>query len=349
MAATGQATRYHPHILPSSQNKKGFDHMPQVVTVTLNPAVDKSCSVAQVVAERKLRCGQPTYHPGGGGINVARAVAVLGGEVAAYWPCGGAIGELLKQLLDEEGVDHYPIDVRAMTRENLIVFEQSSEQQFRFGMPGATLTDQEIQSVLGTLQADDPPPEYLVLSGSLPPHVDERLYAQIAKAMPVSCRVILDTSGQPLRLGLESAAFLIKPNMHELEQLTGRTIENDSQVREVARSLIDEGKTQVVVTSLGSAGAVLTTADRHEQIRAPTVKIRSKVGAGDSMVAGILFALYQGKALADAVRYGVAAGAAAVMTEGTELCRRRDTERLYKEMTNPSDLKTARYAAKSNG
>ncbi|MEZ6097708.1 MAG: 1-phosphofructokinase family hexose kinase [Pirellulaceae bacterium] len=308
--------------------------MPKIVTVTLNPAVDKSCSVEQVVAERKLRCGQPTFHPGGGGINVARAVAELGGEVATYWPCGGAIGELLRQLLDEEGVEHYPIKIRAMTRENLIVFEQSSEQQFRFGLPGATLTDEEVQLVLDILLADDPSPEYLVLSGSLPPDVDENLYAQIAKAMPASCRVILDTSGWPLRLGLQSPLFLIKPNMHELEQLAGRTIADDPQIRGVARSLIEEGKVQVVVTSLGSGGAVLTTADEHQQIRSPTVKIRSKVGAGDSMVAGIVFALSKGKPLVESVRYGVAAGAAAVMTEGTELCRRTDTERLYREMTN---------------
>ncbi len=308
--------------------------MPQIVTVTLNPAVDKSCSVEQVVAERKLRCGQPTYHPGGGGINVARAIAELGGKVAAHWPCGGAIGHLLRQLLDDEGIEHYPIEIRAMTRENLIVFQQSSQQQFRFGLPGASLTDEEVQSVLDILRADDPPPEYLVLSGSLPPDVDENLYAQIATAMPTSCRVILDTSGRPLRLGLQSPLFLIKPNIHELEQLAGRTIEDDSQIRGVARSLIEEGKVQAVVTSLGSGGAVLTTADEHQQIRSPTVKIRSKVGAGDSMVAGIVFALSNGKPLAESVRYGVAAGAAAVMTDGTDLCRRDDSERLFKEMTN---------------
>jgi 6-phosphofructokinase 2 len=308
--------------------------MPKIVTVTLNPTVDKSCSVEQVVAERKLRCGQPTYDPGGGGINLARAVAELGGDVAAYWPCGGVIGELLRQLLDDEGIEHYPIEIRAMTRENLVVFEQSSEQQFRFGLPGATLTDEELQSFLDVLLAEDPPPEYLVLSGSLPPDVDEHLYSRIANMMPDSCRVILDTSGRPLQFGLESPLFLIKPNMHELEQLAGRSIEDDTQIRDIARALIDQGRTQVVLTSLGSGGAVLTTADEHEQLRSPTVKIRSKVGAGDSMVAGIVFALSQGKPLADATRYGIAAGAAAVMTEGTELCRRHDTERLYKEMTN---------------
>lgn len=307
--------------------------IPRIMTVTLSPALDKSCSVAQVVAERKLRCGPPAYYPGGGGINVARAITALGGDVAAYWPCGGKNGELLKRLLDEEGVTNHPITIQAMTRENLTVCERSGEQQFRFGMPGARLTDGETRSLLQSLRVSDSRPDYLVLSGSLPPEVDEGLYAEIAESMPTSCRVILDTSGRSLRRGLGSRVFLIKPNMRELEQLSGQSIEDDRQIRDVARSLIDEGKSQVVVTSLGSGGAVLTTADWHEPIRSPTVKIRSKIGAGDSMVAGIVFALAAGKSIPDAVRYGVAAGAAAVTTEGTELCRRQATEQLYREMT----------------
>lgn len=309
--------------------------MTQIVTLTLNPAVDKGCAVEQVVPERKLRCGGVEHHPGGGGINVARAVTQLGGSAAAYWTCGGAIGQLLKHSLDNEGIEHHPIAIDSMTRENLIVFEYSSGQQFRFGMPGAALSEQEIQSSLELFQNIDPTPDYAVLSGSLPPGVDDGLYARVAESMPKSTRVVLDTSGRPLQLGLGSPVYLIKPNMHELEQLAGRSIEDDSQIHEVARSLIDDGKAEVVVTSLGSGGVVLTTADEHQQVRAPTVKIRSKVGAGDSMVAGIVLALSQGMPIVDAVHFGVAAGSAAVMTEGTELCRRKDTERLYREMTEP--------------
>lgn len=312
--------------------------MPKIVTVTLNPSLDKSCSVGQVVADRKLRCGGPKYHPGGGGINVARAVTELGGEAAAYWACGGAIGGMLRQLLDTQGVEHHPIAIRAMTRENLTVHEESSGQQFRFGMPGGTLTSEEIRSLFEALRGRDSPPDYLVLSGSLPPDVDEDLYSRIARVMPESCRVILDTSGGALRLGLESRPFLIKPNMRELSQLAGRTIEDDVQIREFAWSLIRQGKTQAVVTSLGSGGAILTTTEGHEHISAPTVKIHSKVGAGDSTVAGIVFALSTGRTTPDAVRYGLAAGAAAVMSEASELCRRQDTERLYEEMTNSSGI-----------
>ncbi len=232
-------------------------------------------------------------------------------------------------MLDDEGIELHPMSINAMIRENLIVYERSSEQQYRFGMPGGNITEDEIQSCIGRLQALDPPPKYLVLSGSLPVGVNDDLYARVAQAMAPSCRVVLDTSRTPLELGLQAPIYLIKPNMRELGQLVGQPVEDDSKIREVARSLIKEGKVQIIITSLGSGGAVLTTADEHRHIRAPTVKIRSKVGAGDSMVGGMVFALAQGKAILEAVRYGVAAGAAAVMTEGTELCRQADTERLY--------------------
>ncbi len=307
--------------------------MPPIVTLTVNPAVDKNSAVQQVVAERKLRCEDPEYHPGGGGLNVARAITELGGEVTAYWTCGGAIGQLLEQLLDEEGISHNPISIEAHTRENLIMYERSSELQYRFGMPGATLTAGEVQTCRDRLHAIDPPPEYLVLSGSLPPGVDDDFYAQMAAAMPSTCRVVLDTSGGPLKRGLEAPLYLVKPNMRELGHLAGREVEDDRQIREVARSLIDRGEVQAVVTSLGSGGAVLTTADAHRHVRAPTVTIHSKVGAGDSMVAGLVLALARGKALEDALRFGVAAGSAAVMTGGTELCRREDAERLYHAMS----------------
>ncbi len=306
--------------------------MPRIVTLTLNPAVDKNSEVPQVVAERKLRCEPPVYHPGGGGLNVARALTELGGDVAAYWACGGIIGQLLSHLLDDERIVHHPLAIEAQTRENLILFERSSDRQYRFGMPGAVLTADEIRTCIETLLAIHPPPEYLVLSGSLPAGVDQALYARVAGAMPSSCRVVLDTSGTPLRRGLEAPVYLLKPNMRELGQLAGRQVEDDSQIRKVARSLIDQAKAEVVVTSLGSGGAVLTTAEKHRHIRAPTVSIRSKVGAGDSMVAGLVHALSEGKSLADAMRFGVAAGSAAVMTGGTQLCRREDTERLFREM-----------------
>ena len=241
--------------------------MPPILTLTLSPALDKSCSVDNVVAGRKLHCGEPLYHPGGGGINVARAIKELGGQVVAYWTCGGVIGEFFKQLLDEKGLHHQPIAIRAMTRENHIVFEESSGQQFHFTMPGATVREGELQSCIKLLRSVDPAPEYLVLSGSLPAGVNNDVYARVAKAMPPACRIVLDTSGDALSLGLETSVFLAKPNLRELSQLAGRPVENDSQIREISQSLIRDGKAQIVLTSIGAGGAIVTTADDHRHIR----------------------------------------------------------------------------------
>lgn len=318
----------------------------QIVSLTLNPAIDKSCSIDNVVPEHKLRCHDVQFHPGGGGINVARAIKTFGGEAMAYWTRGGALGELLQSCLDDEGVNHHPVPIADMTRENVIVFEESSGQQYRFGMPGARLTKQEENKCLDLLvewaqskssnsdsaTSVSAQTKYVVLSGSLPPGCDDSLYAKFAEALKPHSRVVLDASGESLRLGLQQGVFLIKPNKRELDQLFGRTITNDSQIRDAAKQIIDAGKAEVVVTSLGSGGATLTTSDTHEHFRTPTVEIRSKVGAGDSMVAGMVYALSKQMSIRDAIRFGVAAGAAAVMTEGTELCRREDTERLYKEI-----------------
>ncbi len=306
--------------------------MPQIATLTVNPAVDKISSVAQVVAERKLRCATPTYDPGGGGLNVARAIRILGGQATAYWTCGGPMGQLLGDRLDADGVPHRPMPIQSMTRENLIVFEESNGQQYRFGMPGAELTPDEVEMCLRTLRELDPPPDFLVLSGSLPPGAPDDFYARAARDTPADCRVILDTSGPPLRQGIEGGVYLIKPNVRELSELAGGETLEDTEICELSRNLISAGKVQVVVTSLGSGGAVVVTEQHCENIRAPTVKMRSKVGAGDSTVAGIVLGLAQETDILDAVRLGVAAGSAAVMTEGTELCRQEDAWRLYEAM-----------------
>jgi len=132
---------------------------------------------------------------------------------------------------------------------------------------------------------------------------------------------------------VQGHVFLVKPNVRELGELVDAELTSEQQQLAAARDLIRQGRCEVVVLSLGAGGALLITADNGEHIRTPTVPIRSKVGAGDSMVAGIVLGLSRDLTLSDAVRYGVAAGAAAVMTPGTELCRREDTERLFEQMS----------------
>ena len=183
------------------------------------------------------------------------------------------------------------------------------------------------------LEELEPTPEYLVISGSTPSGVPENYYKKIIElADKCDCRVIVDTFGKHLKLAAEAGVYLLKPNMRELGNLAGNTIESEAHQMEAAQEIIDSGQAEVVVVSLGAGGALLVTEEKHEQLRTPTVPIRSKLGAGDSMVAGIILKLAQGEGIREATQYGLAAGAATVTTEGTELCSKSDTDRLYERL-----------------
>lgn len=305
--------------------------MQTIATLTMNPAVDVSTTVDQVAAEKKLRCRDPRRDPGGGGVNVARVIHRLRGQARAVYAAGGSSGALLGRLLEEESVVTDPVEVEGFTRENQFVSEERSDRQYRFIMPGPELGADEQDALTERALAE--PPEYLVASGSLPPGVPSNYYRRLAEtARERGTRLILDTSGDALCDGVEAGVYLLKPNLRELSELAGRDVSEDPAQEAAARALVREGRAEVVVVSLSAAGVLLVTRDGTERIPAPTVTIRSKVGAGDSTVAGIATALARGDDVATAVRLGVAAGAAAVMTPGTELARRGDVERLFERI-----------------
>lgn len=307
--------------------------MQKIVTLTVNPAIDKSTEIDHVAADRKLRCETPRHEPGGGGINVSRAIKRLGGNSLALYSAGGALGQMLNDLLDQEKVSYRLVSIEGMTRENLTVLEKSDGRQFRFGMPGPTLREGEWQRCLDELSKIEPKPAYIVASGSLPPGVPQDFYARVASlGKDGGSRVVVDSSGEALSAAARAGVYLLKPNMRELAHLAGHKIESESEQERVAQDLIASGNAEVVVVSLGAAGALLASVKGLARLRAPTVQIVSKIGAGDSMVAGIVLALVRGESLENAVRFGIAAGAAAVMTPGTELCRREDTEKLYERI-----------------
>lgn len=307
--------------------------MQAIVTITMNPAIDKSSTLDHVVAERKLYCDAPRFEPGGGGINVSRAVRKLGGASLALYPSGGPSGETLQLLLEQEGLTHRPIRVSGWTRENLIVLERATGQQYRFGMPGPELGARDWQECLEQIFADGAKPGYLVASGSLPPGVPQDFYARVARlGKQHGARVVVDATGEPLRLALREGVFLVKPNIREFREMIGPGGEDESKVLSVAKKIVLEGQSEVVVISLGAAGVLMVSDSGVERLHPPAVPIVSKVGAGDSMVAGVVLSLARGNPLREAIRFGVASGTAAVMTPGTELCRREDAERLYRQM-----------------
>lgn len=305
--------------------------MSTLITLTMNPTVDKSTTVETVASEIKLRCAAPQFDPGGGGINVSRAVSKLGGESIAAYTAGGRPGEMLGDLLGQEAITLHPIPIAGATRENLTVYEDSSGLQYRFGMPGPTLTQAEWQRCLDVVFEQEA--DYIVASGSLPPGVPDDFYAQLAnRARDTASRVIIDTSGPALAALVHAHVYLMKPNLREIELLSGEAFSDETRLIETAQRLIADGMSEVLVISMGGSGALFVTADQSMMLRPPVVPIQSKVGAGDSMVGGIVWSLANGDALEVAVRYGIAAGSAAVMTPGTELCRREDVLRIFERV-----------------
>ncbi len=307
--------------------------MKKIVTFTLNPAIDKSSSVEHVKPESKLYCDKPRYEPGGGGINVSRAIKKLGGDSLLMYISGGLSGNKLDNLLAKENLHKKAIEITDSIRENLIIFEKSTSLQYRFGMPGPKLNNKEVKKILEVIKNINPFPDYFVISGSLPKGVDSDIYAKMAKIIKdKGAEVIVDVSGEPLKEVIKEGVFLIKPNMGEFQELIGRELKEEAEIKKEAYQLIKKGCCQNVVISLGAGGALMVNRKNARFMRPPTVPIKSKVGAGDSMVGGIVLSLAKGKEFEEAVLYGLAAGSSAVMTPGTELCKKEDTDKLYTRM-----------------
>jgi 6-phosphofructokinase 2 len=303
--------------------------MPSIVTITFSPCIDKSTTVPSLIPEKKLRCTQPTLEPGGGGINVARALVKLGGQATAIFPSGGYTGKYFNQLMKEENVPSVIIETTHETRENIIVLEESTNKQYRFGMPGTALSEKEWRLCLDAVEAMDDA-LFVVASGSLPPGVPPGIYAQLARIVNnKNAKLIVDTSGEALELAAGEGVYLLKPNLGELASLAGGKTLTPGEAPAIAKSVIEQGKCEVIIVSMGAEGALLVTRDLAEKIIPPLVEKKSTVGAGDSMVAGIVFYLSKGKSLPEAARYGVACGTAATLNAGTQLCRREDADKIY--------------------
>jgi 6-phosphofructokinase 2 len=304
-----------------------------IVTVTPNPTIDISTSVEQVVSNRKLRCESPLYRPGGGGINVSRAMKRLGGDSLTLYPVGGANGDILKHLLDEEGIQQQPVPVKGPIRENLIIGEKLSGDHYHFIMPGPQFEESEWNRCLEELSSIEPKPDYIVGSGSLAPGVPEDFYARVAEiASELEARFIINTSGEALSLAVRSGVYLLKLTMQTLQELTGEEIEDEEAQEHVAKQLIETEQSEIVVVSLGKAGALIASQQGIDRLRAPSIPEKSDVGAGDSMVAGIVLKLAEDESLRKAVSFGLAARTATVMTPGAELCHLEDVEELYDKM-----------------
>lgn len=302
----------------------------KIVTLTMNPALDKSIRIEQLQPYKKLRSEAPTYDAGGGGINVSRAIKILGGESLAIFAAGGPTGDKIRELLTEEGVEHRMIRIKDTTRENLMVTEKTTEDQFRFGMPGSTLSKEEIQKCTDAVYDLSGEADYIIASGSLPRGVPTDYYGEIAAlAKKRNAKCVVDTSGEALKEAAKRGVCLMKPNLGELSALAGKKEIFGMEQEEIATKFIGESKTEILIVSLGPRGAMVATKEGIQYVIPPTVKKKSVVGAGDSMLAGIILSLSRGEDLLTSVKYGVAAGTAATITPGTDLCRKEDVEKIF--------------------
>jgi len=308
--------------------------MKKVLTVTMNPTVDITTTAAHVERGKKVRCGEPRFDPGGGGINVARMVGELGGNALAFFPCGGAPGDMLLDLCAREKVRTETMPMEGRTRECLKVFEKSSEGTYRFILPGPRLSDGDREQALERIEKLAGSADFVVLSGSLPPGSGSDFYRKAAeRAAAAGARVALDTSGEALSTAIGSALHMVKPNHDEASELAGGDILEDKERRKrLLERLLDAG-VEIVFLTLGAKGVLAGSRDGTRlRFRPPEVSHGSPSGAGDSFLGAAIFALANGDSLEDATRLGVAAAAATIKTEGTSLSRREDIVALREQV-----------------
>lgn len=308
--------------------------MCKIITITFSPCIDKSATVKSLVPEKKLQCSKLKSEPGGGGINIARVLNKFGMETLAVFPSGGCNGKIFNALLEKQNVPSIIIDAQHETRENLVIVDQSAGQQFRFSMPASELSEKECKACLKAIE-NIKDIDYIIASGSLPKTISAKVIRPLAAlSRKKGAKFIVDTSGPALKSVLKNDLFMLKPNLAELAFLSDRKTIPVSQAEKAAKKIISLGHCETIVVSLGAKGAVLVTKTQSYRAVPPKIPVKSTIGAGDSMVAGMVYALAKGNSLEKSLCFGVACGAAATMNEGTALCSKKDAQTIFKIIRN---------------
>lgn len=306
--------------------------MPSIVTLTLSPCIDKSTSVDKFIAEKKLKCTWPKYEPGGGGINVSRALKRFNVDSTCVYVSGGHTGKFLDELLLKENMNSFPVISLENSRENFIVFENSTNLQFRFGMPTNKVKASEWKHILKFLSSLSEI-DYLVLSGSINSEIDETFFDELSDIVSKKkCKLIADTAGKPLQKVIAGGAFLIKPNQNEYSGLFGNKELGIKEIIETGNTILSNNRMENIIVSLGSKGALLISSKKSVLYAPPSVNVKSTVGAGDSMISGIIYSLINNKSIYESVKYGVACGTATTLNSGTELFKIADAEKLLNQI-----------------
>ncbi len=303
-----------------------------IATVTLNPSLDRTVNVEELVIDEANRWTSLRQDPGGKGINVSRVVHELGGETIAYGFIGGIDGETLKHLLRQQGVPFDFTPIEGEIRSNFIITDLKTRRQTRIDAPGPHILGRELRKLIQQITRIKPKPGFLVFAGSVPPGVPADIYRQlIEKVKNSGIKTILDSDNQWLKEGIVAKPNIIKPNVHEAEELLGTHLKDEAAIIEAVKTLANQG-IDVAIISRGRDGLIAASEGKILKVTPPQVEVSSTVGAGDSTIAGLVLKLNQGHKIDEACRWAVAAGTAATLTPGTELCRREDVERLLPQV-----------------
>ncbi|HEX2991245.1 MAG TPA: 1-phosphofructokinase [Anaerolineales bacterium] len=303
-----------------------------IYTVTLNPAVDRELTVPAMEFDSVLRATEARVDFGGKGFNVSRLLKGLGADSTAVGFLGGRAGELLQDGLQSLGIGTDFVRVPGETRTNISIVNQAHDHYLKVNEKGPRVSEEKQTELLEKIDSLAAPGDWWVLAGSLPPGISDDFYARIVSALyRHGANAILDTSGESLRLGCLEHPYLVKPNAEESQTLTGLPMESAGEIAAAAAEIRRLGAQNVVI-SMGKAGALLNTAEETWLTHSPAIQEKNPIGAGDSMVGGLVWALTQGIGLKEALGWGVASGAATASLPGTEVGTRPLIEGLFKQV-----------------
>ncbi|WP_159887405.1 1-phosphofructokinase [Paenibacillus puerhi] len=304
----------------------------QVVTVTLNPSMDKTVLLTELKVGGLNRALETRLDPGGKGINVARILQSFRIGVTATGFIAGSLGGQIRQELSASGIRTEFIEVPGETRTNLKLVDQAqrittevNESGFNVGQDALALLNDRLELLLENT-------EVLVLGGSLPQGADHRLYRSwIAAAKDRGVKTILDADGAALAAGVEAAPYAVKPNLYELEQLIGGRLHTEKDIMEAGRVLLSRG-VRLVLISMGADGAIAMSEEQAYRVKPFPIQALSTVGAGDSMVAVMAYALLENKPLSELAKWSTAAGTITASKSGTQVCTFEEIERLASQV-----------------
>ncbi|MCJ7688225.1 MAG: 1-phosphofructokinase [Clostridiaceae bacterium] len=303
-----------------------------IITVTLNPALDKTVEINQFTISSVNRIVSTRLDAGGKGINVSKVIKELRHKSLALGFLGGSSGNYIKNYLDDLNIKNEFLSVKGETRTNLKIIDKVNNTHTDINENGPDLKEEDIANIKEKIMQHCTLKSLVILSGSVPRGIGSSIYGDIIKAVKTKGgKVILDADGEMLMQGIKAGPYMVKPNIDELQKAFGITIHNEDEVIETAKKILEYGVKYVVI-SQGSEGSLFISRDKVAKAKGIKVGVKSTVGAGDSMVAALAVAVESEYTFEESIKLACATSTANVMTEGTQTGKFEDIEELKKQI-----------------